>query len=66
MCLITVDNIDYKLSDLSEECLAEVKSLQYSEALIVRLNAEIAVAATAGNAYRKAISASLPKQSAKH
>ena len=64
--MITIDGFEYKKSDLSKECLAEVQSLQFTELMIQRLTAEIAVATTAGNAYRKAIADTLPKQSAKH
>ena len=64
--MITIDGFEYKKSDLSKECLAEVQSLQFTELMIQRLTAEIAVATTAGNGYRKAIADSLPKQSAKH
>tara|TARA_B110000240_G_scaffold152853_1_gene169424 strand:- start:123 stop:347 length:225 start_codon:yes stop_codon:yes gene_type:complete len=64
--MITIDGVEYKMSELSKECQAEVQSLQFTELMIQRLTAEIAVATTAGNAYRKAISDSLPKQSAQH
>jgi hypothetical protein len=64
--MITIDGVEYKMSELSKECQAEVQSLQFTELMIQRLTAEIAVATTASNAYRKAISASLPKQSAQH
>ena len=64
--MITIDGFEYKKSDLSKECLAEVQSLQFTELMIQRLTAEIAVATTASNAYKKAISDSLPIQSAQH
>jgi len=65
--MITIDGVEYKLSELSKECQAEVQSLQFTELMIQRLTAEIAVATTASNGYRNAISDSLAKQkSAQH
>ncbi len=63
---ITIDDTDYKISELSEECQAEIQSLAFTTARIQQLNAEIAVAETASNAYRAAIVETLPKKTAKH
>ena len=63
---ITVDEIEYKVSELSDECRAEIQSLAFNEAMIVRLTNELAVAQTALNAYRRAVSETLPSKDSKH
>tara|TARA_B100000795_G_C22788788_1_gene435886 strand:+ start:1415 stop:1627 length:213 start_codon:yes stop_codon:yes gene_type:complete len=64
--IITIDDIEYKLSDLSDECRIEINSLQFNEALVQRLTGELSVAKTALNAYRNAVSATLPTKESKH
>jgi|TARA_B100000795_G_C22780422_1_gene432004 hypothetical protein len=64
--MITIDDVDYKLSELSEGCQAEIRSLQFTEEQIIRLNAEVAIAETARNAYRLAVSEKLPNKDPKH
>jgi hypothetical protein len=59
---ISIDDKDYKLSDLSDECKAEITSLQFCEQEIARLNALLAVASTASNAYKQAVAKLLPKK----
>jgi len=63
---IKIDEIDYEISELSDECKAEIQSLQFTEAEVARLNALLAVAATARNAYRIAVAELLPKKESKH
>ena len=63
---ITIDEIEYKVSELSDECRAEIQSLAFNEAMIVRLTNELAVAQTALNAYRRAVSDTLPSKDSKH
>ena len=63
---ITIDEIEYKVSELSDECRAEIQSLAFNEAMIVRLTNELAVAQTALNAYRRAVSETLPSKDSKH
>ena len=63
---ITIDEIEYKVSELSDECRAEIQSLAFNEAMIVRLTNELAVAKTALNAYRRAVSETLPSKDSKH
>lgn len=63
---ITIDDTEYKLSELSEQCQAEIQSLAFTTARIQQLNGEIAVAETASNAYKTAIAETLPKKTAKH
>ena len=64
--IITIDDTEYKVSDLSEQCRAEIQSLSFTTARIQQLKAEIAVAETASNAYKAAIADTLPKKTAKH
>ena len=52
---ITIDDKDYNLDDLSDECKAEIQSLQFCEGEIARLNAKLAVAGTAKIAYQRAL-----------
>ena len=63
---IKIDDVDYKMSELSDECRAEIQSLQFTEALIVRLNFELAVAETAKIAYQNAVVTKLPDKESKH
>ena len=58
---ISIDNKDYLQSELSDDCKAEIQSLQFCESEISRLKAQLAIAGTARNAYRAAISKLLPK-----
>ena len=48
---ITVDGIEYNTEDLSENGKAQLASLQFLEAQMNKLNAEIAVYETARNTY---------------
>jgi len=59
---LNIDGVDYLLKDLSEEAQAQIKSLQFVEAEINRLNALVAVASTARMAYQNALKELLPKQ----
>ena len=52
---ITIDDKDYNLDDLSDECKAEIQSLQFCEGEIARLNAKLAVAGTAKIGYQRAL-----------
>tara|TARA_B110000238_G_scaffold95532_1_gene104318 strand:- start:505 stop:717 length:213 start_codon:yes stop_codon:yes gene_type:complete len=63
---ITIDGVDFKLSELSEECLNEIQSLKFTEAQLARLSNELAVTETALNAYRLAIREKLPSSEPKH
>ena len=57
---ITVDNIDYDFDTLSPDAQAQVTSLQFVDAELARLNAQIAVLRTARIAYGNALQAALP------
>jgi len=65
--MITIDGIEYKLSDLSDGCRNEIESLAFCETEIMRMKALLAVAGTAKIAYSNAIIEQLPKtKEAKH
>ena len=63
---IKIDDVDYKLSELSEECRLEIQSLQFTETLIIKLSFELAVAETAKVAYQNAVVTKLPDKESKH
>ena len=48
---IKIDEIEYNTEDLSEEGLAQLKSLQYLETQLQRLRNDIAVYQTAQRTY---------------
>ena len=58
MATIKIDNKEYGLDSLSEECKAQLASIQFVEQELVRLQA--AALQTAKNAYLQALKASLP------
>jgi len=57
---VTIDGTDYAIDDLSDEAKAQIQSLQFVENEIARLNAQLAVAATAKSAYQNALKEVLP------
>ncbi len=61
---ITVDGIDYNTEDLSDNGKAQLASLQFLEAQMSKLNAEISVYETARGAYVLALKSELdgPKE----
>jgi len=58
---VNIDGVEYLLNDLSDEAKAQIQSLQFVEAEIGRLNAQVAVASTARIAYQKALKELLPQ-----
>ncbi|PCH49555.1 MAG: hypothetical protein COC20_07570 [Cellvibrionales bacterium] len=58
---LTVDGKEYKINDLSKEAAAELTSMRVAEQEMLQLQAKIAIATTARNAYRQALIALLPK-----
>lgn len=60
---ITVDGMEYNSEDLSDNGKAQLASLQFLEAQLVKLQNEIAVYQTAKNAYMQALKAELAKMS---
>jgi hypothetical protein len=61
MPTITIDNKDYDTDTLSDSVIAQLTSLQVTDAEIQRLNIQLAIAQTARNAYAKALGELLPK-----
>lgn len=66
MPIITIDNTDYDLNTLSDEAKAQLTSLQFADAELQRLHANIAVYQTARAAYGKALSEALPRVKQKY
>jgi hypothetical protein len=60
MQTIKIDNIEYDLGTLSDECKAQLASIQFVEQELARLQAQAAVLQTAKAAYLQALKTSLP------
>jgi hypothetical protein len=57
---IKIDNKEYDLDTLSDECKAQLASIQFVEQELVRLQAKAAALQTAKGAYLQALKSSLP------
>jgi hypothetical protein len=55
MATLTIDNKTYDLDQLSPQAMAQVKSLQFVDAELERLNATVAVFQTARMGYINAL-----------
>ena len=60
MTIIKIDNQDYDLEILSDETKSQLGNLQFVDAELQRLNAQVAVLQTARLAYANALKATLP------
>ena len=58
---ITIDEVEYNLSDLSDNAKAQLANIQFVDAQIQQLNNEWAVADTARMGYTNALRAELTK-----
>ena len=58
---ITIDEVEYNLSDLSDNVKAQLANIQFVDAQIQQLNNEWAVADTARMGYTNALKAELAK-----
>jgi hypothetical protein len=58
---ITIDEVEYNLSDLSDNAKAQLANIQFVDAQILQLNNEWAVADTARMGYTNALKAELAK-----
>ena len=58
---IKIDDLEYNTEDLSEEGLAQLKSLQYLETQLQRLRSDIAVYQTAQRTYAAALKAEIDR-----
>jgi len=59
--MIKIDDVDYKLDDLSDDAKSQLQGVQVAEAELQRLNILLALAQTARNAYMLALQAALPE-----
>ena len=57
---IKIDNKEYDLDTLSEDCKAQLVSIQFVDQELARLQAQIAVLQTAKSTYAQALKNSLP------
>ena len=64
MPIIKVNDKDYELDSLSEEAKAQLASLQFVDAELLRVNAQAAVLQTARMAYAKALNEALAASAA--
>ncbi len=62
MTTVTVDNVEYELDQLSDDAKAQLASLQYVDAELGRLSAQVAAMQTARIAYANALKVALPVQ----
>ena len=60
MPTIKIDNKEYELDTLSDECKAQLASIQFVDQELARLQAQAAVLQTAKAAYLQALQKSLP------
>ena len=65
MSTITIDDIVYAESDLSNEARSELGSMQICDQRIEVLQTDLAIAQTARNAYANALNGLLPKAAPK-
>lgn len=55
MPLITIDDVEYDVEDLSEDAKAQLQALQATDRRIMEAQQEIAIFQTARNAYASAL-----------
>jgi len=60
MPIITIDNKEYELDNLSNEAKAQLQSIQFVDAELQRLQAQAAILQTARISYSKALQEALP------
>ena len=59
MTTLKIDNKEYDLDTLSDECKAQLASIQFVDQELAKLNAQAAVLQTARIAYAKALNDAL-------
>jgi hypothetical protein len=59
---IQINNVEYNVDDLSENAQGQLRGVQIAENEMKRLNAQLALAQTARNAYMQALQADLPEK----
>lgn len=60
MPTLKIDNKEYDLDTLSDECKAQLASIQFVDQEVARLQAQAAVFQTAKAAYLQGVQATLP------
>ena len=60
MAALSINDKEYELDTLSDECKAHLASIQYCDQEIARLQVKAAVIQTAKNNYIQALNAALP------
>jgi hypothetical protein len=58
---LTIDNVEYKLSDLSDNAKNQLMNIRVTDQEITRLQQQLAIAQTARVAYSNALKAELSK-----
>ena len=58
---ITIDEVEYKLDDLSDNAKAQLANIQFVDTQLLQLNNELAVSDTARIGYTNALKAELAK-----
>lgn len=61
---ITIDGVEYQLSELSEEARAQVVNLRVTDQEIAKLKQQLAIYQTARAAYARALGDKLPSHQA--
>lgn len=61
---ITIDGVEYQLSDLSEEARAQVVNLRVTDQEIAKIKQQLAIYQTARAAYARALGDKLPSKQA--
>jgi hypothetical protein len=60
MATVKIDNKEYDLDTLSDECKAQLASIQFVDQELVHIQAQAAALQTAKNAYLQALKSFLP------
>ena len=58
---VTIDGVEYKLDELSDNAKAQIQNIQFVDAQLQQLNSELAVSDTARIGYTNALKVELSK-----
>jgi len=59
---VKINDTEYKIADLPEQAREQLMNIRFAESEVRRLQAQLAIAQTARNAYQQAFVAELRKQ----
>lgn len=59
---VRINDVDYDMADMPEKVREQLMNLRFAESEVRRLQAQLAIAQTAKNAYQQALVAELQKQ----